>query len=263
MFVGPCVRIVNRNSHVPGRRTRHRHRCRYRAVDPVAGLALVEALVPGLVGLDGDVLEVPAQHRVPAMAKLPPENGALQFLHRRRHGDPALSELDDGQAILREVCHHVAPHVRVEGDFPDFEPGAGFADAILDGVIIDHVARRRCDESVFGPGRVRHLVAVRLALEVVGRTEEPGIDHILAAYPETRYNDGQVVDRRQVDAQPARFVFEVDEIDLGEDGIVVGGEATVHEDSPSLLAEGIDLPDPIWEELGEVAVELGVEVPTI
>ncbi len=26
---------------------------------------------------------------------------------------------------------------------------------------------------------------------------------------------------------------------------------------------GIDLPDPIWEELGEVAVELGVEVPTV
>ena len=30
-----------------------------------------------------------------------------------------------------------------------------------------------------------------------------------------------------------------------------------------LLVDGIDLPDPIWEELGEVAVELGVEVPTI
>jgi len=30
-----------------------------------------------------------------------------------------------------------------------------------------------------------------------------------------------------------------------------------------LLVDGIDLPDPIWEELGEVAVELGVEVPTV
>ena len=30
-----------------------------------------------------------------------------------------------------------------------------------------------------------------------------------------------------------------------------------------LLVDGIDLPDPIWEELGEVAVELGVEIPTV
>ena len=30
-----------------------------------------------------------------------------------------------------------------------------------------------------------------------------------------------------------------------------------------LLVDGIDLPEPIWDELGEVAVELGVEMPQL
>ena len=30
-----------------------------------------------------------------------------------------------------------------------------------------------------------------------------------------------------------------------------------------LLAEGIDLPQPTWDEIGKVAAELGVEMPAL
>src|SRR5690606_35742993 len=64
-LLGPFVRGVDRGFG-PGRAARDRHCGGDSAVDAIGRLGLVEGLVAGLVGLDGDVGEVPAKHGVPA-----------------------------------------------------------------------------------------------------------------------------------------------------------------------------------------------------
>jgi hypothetical protein len=130
------------------------HCRRHGAVDAIAALAFVEADVAGLVALDGDVFKIPAQNGMATVLDFAADDGALQFLDRRRHGDPTLTHLDARQAVIGEVADGLLRQVTIESDLLDVETSTEFANSILHESVIDHAARCRCDEFLLFPGRI-------------------------------------------------------------------------------------------------------------
>jgi len=136
------------------------HRGSLSAVNAVSRLSFVEHFIAGLVGLDGNIGEVPAQDRLPTVLELARKNSALQLVDRRRHCDPALPHLYNWDAIGLQPLHQAVRHVRIKGDLLNVQRGTQFPYLILDRGIVDRIAVSCFDMPIGSPGRIRNLVNV-------------------------------------------------------------------------------------------------------
>src|SRR5690606_21048534 len=130
---------------------------------------------------------------------------ALKLVQGGRLRHPSLTHCGDGESVVAERSHYRLGICGIKGYLAHVEAFAEIADAGLDGAVIDHIAWRRCDVTLFRPSRIGNAVAIGARPEIVAGNEEMWDDvKILVFVRDAGDNRRQIRRRGHIDRDPTR-----------------------------------------------------------
>jgi hypothetical protein len=141
-------------------------------------------------------------------------------MSRRRHGAEALAELNHPRPFVLEAQRDVSGIPGIVGDLADVEDGAVSEDSLLDGSVVDDVARGGLDEALGSPHVIGHTIALGALPQVY-----VNVEHMVRRQFPDLLRDLRRDYPREIEAQILHGVVETI-IDLHDDGVVtfsIGG----------------------------------------